>query len=71
MNHKLSKNGKGVTMERPRRNAASVGIDECVVTRDEDDSVVKVAETIENNEGCSSASGCGKENPWNLYKTRE
>ncbi|GKC11853.1 RNA-directed DNA polymerase, eukaryota, reverse transcriptase zinc-binding domain protein [Tanacetum coccineum] len=43
-----------------------------VVTRDEDDSVVKVSETMENKEGCSSApSGCGKENPWNLYKTWE
>ncbi|GJV66899.1 RNA-directed DNA polymerase, eukaryota, reverse transcriptase zinc-binding domain protein [Tanacetum coccineum] len=27
---------------------------------------------MENKEGCSSApSGCGKENPWNLYKTWE
>ncbi|GKB54453.1 hypothetical protein Tco_0905206 [Tanacetum coccineum] len=44
------------------KNVASVGIDECVITRDEDDSVVKVAETMENNEGCSSAFGCVNEN---------
>ncbi|GJY40160.1 hypothetical protein Tco_0427430 [Tanacetum coccineum] len=53
------------------KNVASVGIDDCVITRDEDGSVVKVAETMKNKEGCSSASGCGKENPWNLYKTGE
>ncbi|GJU55794.1 kinase-like domain-containing protein [Tanacetum coccineum] len=49
------------------KNTSSAGIDDCVDTGDEDDSVVKVAKSVENKEGCSSNSGCGKENPWNLY----
>nr|GEV14880.1 hypothetical protein [Tanacetum cinerariifolium] len=47
------------------KNVSNLRIDECMVTKDEDDNVDKTAETLKNKEGNSSASGCGSKK-WNL-----
>ncbi|GKB99091.1 zinc knuckle CX2CX4HX4C containing protein [Tanacetum coccineum] len=52
-------------------NANSDGTYVCLDTGDEDESVVKVAKSMEKKEGYSSNSSCGKENPWNLYNLGE